>query len=362
LDTRTFNTLFTEFLPELLQTTRGLKERRSGFLETIGHASDAGGRTIFSSPGAGIVLDGFPCDAATREIAFRFVVDDEPANEGENQLVAAATSLSIMTFIRRFSERLAVRPQFIFESSQTGSSARIMGSACLSDSIEVLSVEANTLVQEGNVGVKKGALCPLQQHFCVRLSRPNSGGAAAPSLPAAASHLTTWLSQLTTRKLNPLTPARVLMDPLASMSKEEDVDARLLKGVVLAVGEEPLESVLAAMRATLEGLCRATGCEHHFELLGRTSVLLASESLNALVESTAATVLGSGRCVSLQHLNKDHSGFSPYLSALRASAVYHKSFSDNFDDAGGFTRLQEIVEHGVTPLVKVLLAILLNVR
>ncbi len=362
MDTRTFNTHFTDFRPEILETTRGLRDRRSGVLSVVCDGEEAARKAIFSSPGAGIVLDGFPCEPATREITLRFVLDDTPPPAGENQLVAAATSLAVMTFLHRFPRYLAVTPKFVFESSQSGSSARIVGSACLGDSTAMMSIEANTLLQEGHIGVKAGTLCPLQQHFCVRLSRPNSGVPASPSLHAAASHLTTWLSQLTTRKLNPLTPARIVVDPLASCGQEADGDVRLLRGVVLATGPEALESVLAAMRATLYGLSRATGCEHTFELMDRTPALPASDKLNTLVAEIADAVLGAGRCVSLQHLNKDHSDLSPYLSTLEGCAIYHKSFSGAFDATRESARLQEIVESSVTPLVKVLLAILLDVR
>ncbi len=356
-----FDNFFDAFGTELISSTRALKDAEISHFDYLQNICESQGSNICVNEGTGVVCGRYPVSPGDRVLALRFVVSHDTSPDID-QLIAAATGLGLLTFLQKFPEEPVLKPRLIFESSAPGSASDLVENDCIGGAMAVLSIAGNPLVSGGNVAVKSGTIYPMRQTFVITLRKSaHDSDSAHASLQSAGAHAATWLSQLTTRKLDPAKPTRIVFQPNGQVIQADSAEASIqLRGEILAVTRKSLDGLLAKTQSTLAGLERALDVQFEFQLKQNSPALLADQRLNGIITSAASSALGNGRIASIQHLNQNHTDFSHYLRKLPGSFLFNKSFSHNGNGALTNMDLHAIVESGISPLLKVLLTILLG--
>jgi len=256
---------------------------------------------------AGVVAELLEQNSASRDIALRVAIDDP---------VQAAIGLGIICFLNPIKEQVSGQFCVIFHGKKTGSnfSQKLIQENGLTNIFGLWNLRTNSNIPSGTVGVKLGSVFTVEDFKLTLLSKNNS-----PNVVAVTANIITALSQLTSRKTDPLKPAKITICSIHSSGPNGFAPNSVeIKGNFATSDEAVAQKIPSLIKESVQGLTGAYGVEFEIQMTKR-SVVTFDESLSLHLSNAAKEVLGSDKVITLEYSREPSLDLTKYLGTVPGS-------------------------------------------
>lgn len=302
-----FNKLAEEFNSQLIEISKKC-EVEHPTVNSVSETINSFGLEPKLVDDAGVVAELLEQNSASRDIALRVAIHDP---------VQAAIGLGIICFLNPIKEQVSGQFCIIFHNEKTGSnfSQKLIQENGLTNIFGLWNLRTNSNIPSGTVGVKLGSVFSTVEDFKLTvLSKNNS-----PNVVPVTTNVITALSQLTSRKTDPLKPAKITICSIHSSGPNGFAPNSVeIKGNFATSDEAVAQKIPSLIKESVQGLTGAYGVEFEIQMTKR-SVVTFDESLSLHLSNAAKEVLGSDKVITLEYSREPSLNLRKYLETVPGS-------------------------------------------
>ena len=246
----------------------------------------------------------------------------DPSQESDGgQLFAVGIGMA--AFIKTHGGDKVAPGRIVFEEIEATPQNNHYVFSLLHSACGIYSLSSDPSIPINAIGIRKGVVQPTLMPFKVTLLPafvPRDVSETGTNTIQVLGHIITSLCQITTRRIDPLRPARIVMRSVSSEAVGGGVSVTL-RGEVQCVNSEDIESISGLMETTVQGVSRAfaTECEVTFE--SATPGVETDEQFTERFMRGARLILGSAGVVKIEFLRSDLTPVSSYIGSVPVCVV-----------------------------------------
>ncbi len=196
---------------------------------------------------------------------------------------------------------------------------------------EVIVLDFDESLRPGQVGFLTGTIIPSQQTFELTVSKKDGqyDAASAYNLVPLAAHIVAAVSQIPTRKTDPLKMARVGFTSISSTARAAGgpATALTLQGVIHAPAPSIAETIPRLIEQESRALAGTLDLSLEFLYGPRVPEIRSDSQLQEELRIACTTIFGSANVLALEFLTRDYCGLMLHRER-QAVASLHVGVAD----------------------------------
>ncbi|MFQ5708423.1 MAG: M20/M25/M40 family metallo-hydrolase [bacterium] len=271
-----------------------------------------------------------------------------------NVLLALGVLAVLKEMIKSFagSVRLILQPEQVPPAEGVGA---LNLPDVLNDVQAIYGFQLDATIPFGNVATKAGPLVTSFDTFSINVSRQRSHTRnpredADPVLVAAK--ITAALSQLTSRKIDPLKSAVVSVCSIHGGDNDHEVAQRVeIRGNYRTLEKQTHQHLAELIQKTVRGIAGAYGADLQFDLKQGTPPLINDENCTTILTEAVQEILGEQHVFSLTYPKLGTERFAHFLDSIPGCFMFLGTNPTESDsEISSKSREHRIVEIGVKAL------------
>ncbi|MCZ6817960.1 MAG: hypothetical protein O7G31_00525 [Calditrichaeota bacterium] len=292
-------------------------------LPFVSEALSCLGLTSFVQSGRTIAIEFNIDNLAANVTLVHFVLNSNGAGLDSYQerfqaLLPAAMGVCLAAFFHRYEGSASVR--IIFDAAVRVTQSASGADEDVGNATRVLGVSCDPAIPAGCVGVKFGVVHPRFDRLVVELFR-DASATAHSDLLEVAGHVVTSLTQITARKTDPLTPARVAFEAF-DKSLADKTSRVVLTGTIWALAESATHEIHKIVEKTLQAMATAYGIGCNCTIEEKQPSLQSDSAQTENLKRTAVETVGKDAFVDVEYLHQDLTGLAAYLKKLPGTVLF----------------------------------------
>ncbi len=328
---------------------------RAGIQDHFRHDSGFGvelGHSFSEQAGAALLIDlgSDPFDSAlpiSKDIgAFR-------------DILGGVIGLGIGVLLKEVEENLSGRVKILF-AANPAKHKTAMGEKLFSNLSLLYGCNLTTSVAPGMIGIKTGAIFPAISRFTILLTHGDSHTECTmPQLIQAASSLAVALRQVSSRRIDPLTPVSILVSSITSGADQSLTNPFVrIDGTFKTMDDSLNGEITSVIESTIERIRGREGVDTQFSEEQDCAVIYDDPGASQVLLSAATEVIGASRVRMLQYQRNTLDALSKYYESI-AGTVLHLGVKDLAAILGQDAKsYADVLEPTVEAGVKVMSAVL----
>lgn len=294
-------------------------------LPFVSEALSCLGVTSFVQSGRTIAIEFNPDYSAGNITLVHFALNSNGAGLDSCQdrfqaLLPAAMGVCLAAVFHCYGVAASVRIVFDASVRVTQSASGANENVDFGNATRVLGVSCDPAIPAGCVGVKFGVVHPRFDRLVVELFR-DASATAHSDLLEVAGHVVTSLTQITVRKTDPLTPARVAFEAF-DKSLADKTSRVVLTGTIQTLAESVTHEIYKILETTLQALATAYGVGCNCTLGEQQPSLQADSAQTENLKRIAVEIVGKDAVIDVEYLHQDFTGFAAYLKKLPGTVLF----------------------------------------
>ncbi len=230
-----------------------------------------------------------------------------PSPERKRQGVKLAIGLAIGAMMA--DARAGAGWRVVFERVDEDGKAPAELPEALHGASAIYTLAFDSFISSQTIGIPRGAIRAAERSFSATVKAPGVGShePAYGNPIQITGHIITALGQLTTRRTDPLRPARIVTTSLLSENSADRCQSVTLTGKLQATYSADLENISRLLERTLVGITGGFDCTYELDFGEERASLQADPVLLAHLRAAATFLLGPAKVASIDFLNSSHS-------------------------------------------------------
>jgi|GEM_PF-5661327 len=241
-----------------------------------------------------------------------------------DQFVVVAVSIATAAFAKTLGGDNISPGHIIFERIAQPSQPADRVSALLKSAVAFYSLNCGPSVPATAIGIRSGCVMPARRPVKITLLPAKDSANLQESghkTIQVLGQMVASLCQITTRRTDPLQPARIVMNSVKSESSPSGVCVTLL-AEVQCVHSSDIDPILRLVETTVEGVSRAFGTEFEMKLEPLKPGVTPDEQVTARFAEAARQVLGAANVVAVEFLRQELATVSHYLKRVPGCVLF----------------------------------------
>lgn len=332
-----FNHLLQEILPKVQIFRNQIVESESDYFDFFKNFVKSAGFDFFENE-CSIVFKLNVSEPDKPFVALKFSIS--VAQTKSDDIVNLITIIGVISFIKNNPALLSANIIIIVEKLISGSEFLYENES--DDKIAlVIAVDSNLSVENDSIAFKKGALIPARYDFRIRIFSEFSSDLRAEStvdVIAIAAQTITSLSQISTRKLDPLHLAHVSFKNINTTPEQLRQEVEIA-GVIRTLDETAGIRMKSIMESTLDAITKSNDCKYEFSSKNSEQVFQNDAEYSQFLLKCSKEILGKTKVQSLEHLNKNYDRWCSFFRKF-PTVILHVRGLDSMNSSNLIPTLQ----------------------
>lgn len=332
-----FNYLLQEIQPKVQVFRNKIVNSQSNFLDFFKNFLKLEEIDFFENDSS-IVINLNVSKPDKPHVALKFSISEVQTKNDD--IANLSTIIGIISFVKNNPTLLAGNLIIVIEKLASGSEFLYENDPDHRIAL-VVALDNNPLVESDSIALKKGTLIPAQYDFRIGISSALASDPKSVSsvdVIALAAQAITSLSQIPTRKIDPLHLTHVSFNDINTTRKQFRQGVEIT-GVIKALNETAWIRMKSIMESTLAAITKPNDCSYNFSLKSTEQIFQNDAEYSQFLFKRSKEVLGKTKVQSLEHLNKNFDRCSSFFRKF-PTVILHVGGLDSSNGRNPISTLQ----------------------